>query len=175
MATIRLWNKIAGADKYVVYRKEAKPGTAFKSIGTVSGNILKYRDGNAKMGVNYYYTVKAFSGSIYSDYQKTVTGMAVPSSPSLSASGSSKGVTITWTGSKAGANKFADGYRIFRKTVNGSWKTVGTVGANTRSFTDTTGAKGTTYVYTVRAYVKQSNGTNLWGTYNTAGVSGVKK
>ena len=169
------WNRIAGADKYVVYRKEAKPGTAFKSIGTVSGNTLKYRDGNAEMGVNYYYTVKAFSGSIYSDYQKTITGMAVPSSPGLSAASSSKGVTITWTGSKAGANKFADGYRVFRKTVGGSWKTVGTVGANTRSFTDTTGAKGTTYVYTVRAYVKQSNGTNLWGTYNTTGVTGVKK
>ncbi len=169
------WNKIAGADKYVIYRKEAKPGTAFRSIGTVNGGTLQYRDGNAEMGVNYYYTVKAYAGSIYSDYQKTVTGIAVPSSPSLSASGSSKGVTITWTGSRAGANKFADGYRVFRKAVGGSWKTVGTVGANTRSFTDTTGAKGTTYVYTVRAYVKQSNGTNLWGTYNTTGVTGVKK
>ncbi|HIY19654.1 MAG TPA: family 43 glycosylhydrolase [Candidatus Blautia avistercoris] len=169
------WNKITGADKYVIYRKEAKPGTAFKSIGTVGGGTLSYRDGSAKMGVNYYYTVKAFAGSIYSDYQKTVTGMAVPSSPTLKAAGSSKGVTITWTGSKAGDNKFADGYRVFRKTEGGSWKTVGTVGANTRSFTDTTGAKGTTYVYTVRAYVKQSDGTNLWGTYNAAGVKGAKK
>ena len=169
------WNKIAGADKYVIYRKEAKAGTAFKSIGTVNGGTLQYRDGNAEMGMNYYYTVKAYAGSIYSDYQKTVTGMAVPSSPGLSAASSSKGVTITWTGSKVGADKFADGYRVFRKTVGGSWKTVGTVGANNRSFTDTTGAKGTTYVYTVRAYVKQSNGTNLWGTYNTTGVTGTKK
>ena len=168
------WNKVAGAEKYVIYRKEAKAGTAFKSIGTVSADTLKYRDGSAKMGVTYYYTVKAYAGKIYSGYQKTVTGKAVPSSPSLKANSSSKGVTITWTGSKAGANKFADGYRIFRKTANGSWKTVGTVGANARSFTDTTGAKGTTYTYTVRAYVKQ-NGQNLWGTYNTAGVKGVRK
>ena len=169
------WNKVTGADKYVIYRKEAKAGTAFKSISTVSGDTLKYRDGSAKMGVNYYYTVKAYAGSNYSDYQKTVTGMAVPSSPTLKAAGSSKGVTVTWTGSKAGADKFADGYRIFRKTGNGSWKTVGTVGANTRTFTDTTGTKGTTYYYTVRAYVRQSDGTNLWGTYDTTGVTGAKK
>ena len=169
------WNEVTGADKYVIYRKEAKAGTSFKSIGTVSAGTLKYRDGSAKMGVNYYYTVKAYAGSIYSDYQKTVTGMAVPSSPTLKAASSSKGVTITWTGSRAGANEFADGYRIFRKTAGGSWKTVGTVGANTRSFTDTTGAKGTTYYYTVRAYVRQSDGTNLWGTYNTSGVTGAKK
>ena len=159
----------------MIYRKEAKAGTSIKSIGTVSADTLKYRDGSAKMGVNYYYTVKAYAGSIYSDYQKTVTGMAVPSSPTLKAASSSKGVTITWTGSRAGANEFADGYRIFRKTAGGSWKTVGTVGANTRSFTDTTGAKGTTYYYTVRAYVRQSDGTNQWGTYNTAGVTGAKK
>lgn len=169
------WEKVTGADKYVIYRKEAKPGTSFKSIGTVSASVLKFRDGNAKMGVEYYYTVKAYAGSIYSDYQREVVGMAVPSAPTLSASGSSKGVTITWTGSKAGANAFADGYRVFRKTAGGSWKTVGTVGANTRSFTDTTGTKGTTYYYTVRAYVKQSDGSNLWGTYNTTGVAGVKK
>ena len=169
------WDKVSGADKYVIYRKEAKAGTSFKSIGTVSASVLSFRDGNAKMGVSYYYTVKAYAGSQYSDYQKNATGMAVPSSPSLSASGNSRGVTITWTGSKAGANTFADGYRVFRKTAGGSWKTIGTVGANTRSFTDTTGTKGTTYYYTVRAYVKQSNGTNLWGTYNATGVKGVKK
>ncbi len=170
------WNKVTGAEKYVIYRKEAKAGTSFKSIGTVSAGTLKYRDGSAKMGVNYYYTVKAYAGSIYSDYQKTVTGMAVPSSPALKgAVSSSKGVTVSWSGSKKSAGSYADGYRVFRKTVGGSWKTVGTVGANTRSFTDTTGAKGTTYVYTVRAYVKQSNGTNLWGTYDATGVSGSKK
>ena len=170
------WNKIVGAEKYVIYRKEAKVGTSFKSIGTVSAGTLKYRDGTAKLGVNYYYTVKAYAGSISSNYQKTVTGMAVPSSPILKNPVSSgKGVTVSWSGSKKSAGSYADGYRIFRKTAGGSWKTVGTVGASTRSFTDTTGTRGTTYYYTVRAYVRQSNGTNLWGTYNAAGVSGAKK
>ena len=50
------WKKVTGAEKYVIYRKEAKVGTAFKSIATVSADTLKYRDGSAKMGVNYYYT-----------------------------------------------------------------------------------------------------------------------
>ena len=170
------WNKVAGAEKYVIYRKEVKAGTSFKSIGTVSAGTLKYRDGNAKLGVSYYYTVKAYAGSIYSDYQKTVMGMAVPSSPILKgAVNSSTGVTVSWSGSRKSASGFADGYRVFRKTNGGSWKTVGTVGANTRSFKDTTGTRGTTYYYTVRAYVKQSDGTNLWGTYDAAGVKGTKK
>ena len=102
-------------------------------------------------------------------------GMAVPSAPSVKASSSGQGVTVAWTGSKAGANTFADGYRVFRKTAGGSWKTIATVGSGTRSYTDTTGTRGTTYYYTVRAYVKQSSGTNLWGTYDTAGASGAKK
>ena len=169
------WNKVAGADKYVIYRKEAKAGTSFASIATVNGGTLKFRDQRAKMGVNYYYTVKAFAGSSYSDYQKNITGMAVPSAPSVQTVGNSRGVTVSWTGSKAGASEFADGYRVFRKTIGGSWKTIGTVGANTRSFTDTTGTKGVTYAYTVRAYVKQSDGTNLWGSYNTQGVQDVRK
>ena len=169
------WTGVTGAQKYVIYRKEAKVGTTFKSIGTVSADTLTYRDATAKMGVSYYYTVKAYAGSVASGYQKTVRGMAVPSSPGLSASGSTKGVTVTWTGSKAGANSFADGYRVFRRTANTSWKTIATVGKDVRSYTDTTGVKGGNYYYTVRAYVKQSDGTTLWGTYNSAGVKGAKK
>ena len=172
------WKKIDDAEKYVIYRKEAKAGTSFKSLETVSGSSLKYRDGTAKMGVSYYYTVKAYAGNTASDYVKNVKGMAVPSAPKLSeishfASSSTHkgGVRIKWTGSKAGSNQFVDGYRIFRKTAGGSWKAIGTVGKNVRSFDDSTGKSGTTYYYTVRPYVKLSNGTNLWGSYDTAGKS----
>ena len=169
------WNSIEGAETYVIYRKEAKAGTSFKSMATVSEGTLKYRDSTAKLGVSYYYTVKACAGDVTSDYVKNVKGTAVPSAPTVKTAGSTKGVTVTWTGSKASANSYATGYRVFRKTAGGSWKTVGTVGKDTRSFTDTTGAKGTTYYYTVRAYVKQSDGSNLWGSYNTAGVAGTRK
>lgn len=144
-------------------------------VATVSEGTLKYRDSTAKLGVSYYYTVKACAGDVTSDYVKNVKGTAVPSAPTVKTAGSTKGVTVTWTGSKASANSYATGYRVFRKTAGGSWKTVGTVGKDTRSFTDTTGAKGTTYYYTVRAYVKQSDGSNLWGSYNTAGVAGTRK
>ncbi|OUO79128.1 hypothetical protein B5F53_08620 [Blautia sp. An249] len=168
------WDAVEGAQKYVIYRKEAKAGTAFKSIGTVSAATLKFRDSKASLGVNYYYTVKAYAGSVASDYQRSVTGMAVMSSPALKgAQASSKGITVTWSGSLVSANQFADGYRVFRKTAGSSWKTVGTVGKNVRSFTDTTAKAGTTYTYTVRAYYKM-NGANLWGTYDAKGVSAAK-
>ncbi len=170
------WKKIDDAEKYVIYRKEAKAGTSFKSLETVSDSSLKYRDGTAKMGISYYYTVKAYAGNTASDYVKNVKGMAVPSAPKLSEiehfinlSTYKGGLRIKWTGSKASSHQFVDGYRIFRKTAGGSWKTIGTVGKNVRSFDDSTGKNGTTYYYTVRPYVKLSNGTNLWGSYDTAG------
>lgn len=180
------WNKIDYAEKYVIYRKEAKAGTSFKSIKTVDEYTRQYRDSTAKMGTKYYYTVKAYVGAECSGYQKNVTGTALPSAPSLYGhafstatqkytSGQKKvvvqgGIGVRWTGSKSGANTFVTGYRVFRKTKGESWKTLATVGKNVRQYKDTTAKKGTTYYYTVRPYVRMADGSNLWGNYDKNGV-----
>jgi hypothetical protein len=62
------WSKITGASGYYVYRKAsgAKSWTLLKKI--TSGSTVSYTDTKAKSGTTYYYTVKAYSGSINSSY-----------------------------------------------------------------------------------------------------------
>jgi hypothetical protein len=62
------WTKTTGASGYYVYRKAAgdKKWTRITTITTASK--LSYTDKTAKSGTTYYYTVKAYSGSVYSSY-----------------------------------------------------------------------------------------------------------
>jgi hypothetical protein len=68
------WKKITGASGYYVYRKAsgAKSWTLLKKI--TSGSTVSYTDITAKSGTTYYYTVKAYSGSINSSF---VTNMSI--------------------------------------------------------------------------------------------------
>jgi fibronectin type 3 domain-containing protein len=75
------------------------------------------------------------------------------------------GITITWY-----KEAKADGYQIYRKTSGGSWKMIGTSASTATSYTDNTGAIGTTYIYTVRAY-RDINGSHVLGEYDRTGVS----
>lgn len=72
------------------------------------------------------------------------------------------GVSVKW--SKVNGT---EGYYVYRKTENSNWKRVGTVErGNTVSFVDTTVSSGTSYVYTVRAYVG-----SIRSGYDAAGIS----
>lgn len=50
------WKKVAGAEKYVIYRAESKKGT-YKNIGTSSKTC--YSDKKGKKGKSYYYKIAA--------------------------------------------------------------------------------------------------------------------
>lgn len=65
------WSRVTGADGYYVYRKVS--GGGWKRIATVnSGNTISYRDSTDLIqGTTYIYTVRAYHGSISSDYQST--------------------------------------------------------------------------------------------------------
>lgn len=80
--------------------------------------------------------------------------LAAPSSPAASTVncvvlGSTK-VKLTWT---ATSSTWADGYQIFRATVNGGpYSSVGTVsGQSTTTFTDSSVSFSTTYYYVIQA------------------------
>lgn len=49
----------------------------------------------------------------------------------------------------------ATGYYIYRKTATSGWTNIGTISANTLSYTDSNAVSGYTYIYTVRAYNTQ--------------------
>lgn len=75
-------------------------------------------------------------------------------------------VTVRWS-----RVSNANGYRLYRRTVDSGWKAIYTSSSNTSNvYTDSKVVPGTQYYYTVRAYKRTSSG-NVLGNYNTTGIS----
>ena len=165
------WQPVTGATGYRVYRKTV--GGSWKTVATLSGGSTKtYGDKTATCGTAYTYTVRAYrtqdGTNVWSGYDKTgLKAMAVPATPKLTGIKSTgyQSIQLSWqpvTG--------ATGYRVYRKTSGGSWKTVATLpGSSTKTYVDKTATCGTAYIYTVRAYRTQ-NGTNVWSSYDKTGL-----
>ena len=63
------------------------------------------------------------------------------------------GVKLTWT-----RDSGATGYRIYRKTANGSYRQIKIVGAAAAAFTDKSCVSGNTYTYRISAYNSYTKG-----------------
>ncbi|MCD7752983.1 MAG: hypothetical protein LUH41_00315, partial [Clostridiales bacterium] len=141
------WGAVTGATGYTVWRKTS--GGSWAKIATASGSTLSYTDTAVadNSGTTYYYTVRAVSGSVLSSYVTTKSIVRL-AQPTVTLSNASTGVTVKWS-----AVTGATDYRIYRKTVSGSWQNLGSVSSSTLTYTDTAVAdnSGTTYYYTVRA------------------------
>ena len=136
------WEKITGASGYRVYRRESE-SDGWTQIATTS--TPSYTDKNAEEGQTYYYTARAYHGSVLSTYE-LFPGITVLVCPEFTMTNSTNGVTIEWE-EVAGAQT----YRVYRRTsATGSWTQLTEVSG--LSYTDQTAKSGTTYYYTVRAY-----------------------
>ncbi|MCR4594753.1 MAG: leucine-rich repeat protein [Clostridiales bacterium] len=143
------WNKIAGADGYLIYRKSAS-NESWSKIATVdSQTTVSYTDSSAKSGNSYIYTVKAYKGNKYSKYDSnglTIKYLSVPDIKGLYRSVS--GTEIRWN-KTAGAS----GYYVYRKTESESYKKIATVkGESNCSYTDKNTETGIKYTYYIKAY-----------------------
>lgn len=156
------WGNVSKAEKYQVFRKTGKGNW----IALATTNTASYLDTTAKSGNQYSYTIRCISAdcktftSGYDTNGKTISFVAAPKISSVSAA--STGIKISW-GKVAGAEK----YRVFRKTANSSWVTIGTTAYT--GFTDIQAKKGITYTYTVRCVNK--NGNSYTSAYDTEGKS----
>lgn len=164
------WNAVSGADTYYVYRK--LPGGKWSRIGSTSGNSkVSFVDRTAEPYQVYMYTVRAArtvnGKKVMSGYDKTGTYWV--DYPTLANALATDGeIDIAWDEIQG-----ADGYRIYRKTGNGSWSRIATVkGQSNTEFTDTSCKKGTKYGYTVRAYCTAGDKTFL-SDYDRVGESTV--
>lgn len=155
------WKNIPAAKGYTLYRRTAD--TEWAELSELAAGTTSYTDKNIDFGVKYYYTLTAFRGEIISGYNAAgVSATYVVSAPVLvSAANATNGVTVKW---KASAN--ADGYYVYRKTSNGSWSRIASVGGSTLSYTDKTAKGGTTYIYTVASVLG-----GVKGQYDKKGVS----
>ncbi len=156
------WNTVAKAEKYEVFRKTGSGSW----VALTTTNAISFLDTTAKSGNKYSYTVRCISAdcriytSGYDTAGKSISFVAAPKLSSVSAT--SAGIQISW-GKVSGAEK----YRVFRKTPNGNWTTIGNTAYT--NFTDIQAKKGTTYTYTVRCI--NNSGNSYTSAYDTVGKS----
>lgn len=119
------WNKISGADGYVIYRAAKKAGD-YTKIATLEGaKKTSYVDSDLKAAKTYYYKVRAYrvvnSKKVYASYSEPVSTTTCPTAPTVSqVSTSYSAVKVQWK-SVALPSKNC-GYYIY--LVNGDESTI---------------------------------------------------
>ncbi|MDY4694186.1 MAG: C1 family peptidase [Blautia sp.] len=155
------WKKVSGAQWYTVWRKPGKGGK-WTRLGDVKASVLRYKDSKVTANESYCYTVRAYQKAGDKTYSsKYVPGDVVKAAPARQRVASIKtgpaGIRISWK-----PQKNCDGYRVYRKTKNGSYKILKIFSKGTyETYLDKTAKKGVLYYYAVRAYVKGTDGVVL--------------
>ncbi len=165
------WNKVNGADGYIIYRKVS--GENWITLASVKcGDTVSYTDDkDLTAGVIYFYTVRAYyrenNQNIYGSYDKTGKGVTASLATVALKSVTTKSGQNTVEWNKVNG---ADGYIVYRKTNGGSWSTLATLkGTDTTSYMDGKSlTAGVTYYYTVRAY-QDKDGKRINGGYDSKG------
>ncbi len=138
------WGAVKGAKNYNIYRKA--PNEDYKLIGNTKLTSFYDTDGK-KSNLYYTYYIEAVgydSVSVSGNNMKSVLYMAAPKLTSVKWDGD--GNAVKWA-RVAGATA----YKVYRKTLTGSYKMVAQVSGNSFEYVDTTAKKGGKYYYTVRA------------------------
>ncbi len=138
--------------------ERSSDGTNFTAIASVSANNVAFADSGLTPATAYYYRVHAFNSagdSANTAVASATTQAAPPAAPSaLAASSIAKNqVVLVWTDGSSNETNF----KIQRSTDNKNFSTVGTVGANVTTFTNTGLRGGKTYYYRVYAYNAAGN------------------
>ncbi len=143
------WKMVAGTTGYYVYRKVVgAPDTTWVCLGSAAGvRTTSFIDTTAQAGVSYQYTVRSCWGKTLSSYNEGVI-YGAPDMPELKTiTNTTEGVKVTWD--KAAR---ANAYRVYRRTVGGSWVFLGTT--TETSYLDKAAPNGAYVAYTVKAVNK---------------------
>ncbi len=140
------WEKVKGANSYIIGRKTSSTG--WTKIAEVD-DVDSYIDKTAKAGTTYTYTVVSVFDDVKGFYNEDgVTCKRISKVIAESATNTEYGVKITWKPVSK-----CTGYRVYRKTENGSYKRIATVKGGAKSYyTDKSAKSGTKYIYKVVAY-----------------------
>lgn len=152
------WEKIDGAEKYIVYKATMVNGnwSDWSNVQTVEGTRATWVDTAVKKGETYRYAAAAVVNGIETAHVNDSSIKYVPQitsldTPTVTAKNTAKGVTVSWNSI---AN--AESYIVYRSIYNTSTKkwakwSVIKSGVTETTYADTTVKLGTTYKYTVRA------------------------
>ena len=165
------WDTAANAVTYNVYRTADAGSSWTKVASSVKGT--SYKDTTVQKGVKYGYKVRGVAADGKTLGPMSSTGVtakvtAASTTPDYVKLKSAKsdpgnGILLTWE-SAADAKT----YNVYRKVDGASGWTLLASSVSGTSYRDTSGKRGTTYVYTVRGVA--ADGKTLSRTYNTDGL-----
>lgn len=154
-ATVK-WNKVAGANGYVVTMATSKNGkyTTVKTI--TNGSTLSHKQTGLTVGKTYYFKVWSYTNvsgkKVYSPASAAASvKMSIPTPSGLNAKRVKSGVAqLTWNKVSS-----AEGYIVTMATSKtGSYSNIKTLSGNTSTILNKTGlTAGKTYYFKVWSYV----------------------
>ena len=172
------WTRDSRANGYRLYRRVKGTSTWTVLSNITSNSTVKYRDQSLTNNTTYEYVVRAYYGSRTLSASVSVSnnnewsGSLTESYVYLAApelgrtENTTTGIKVTWEKVSG-----ATGYRVYRKTPNGTWAQVAKISSGaTEAYVDTSSTKlsvGTAVYYTVRAI--GSDGVSL-SFYDTTGL-----
>lgn len=147
-------DRSTGESGFKVQRKTGSGGT-YVTIATTGAGATSYADTSVSANTTYFYRVIAtgVAGDSTPSNEISVTTPAVLSIP-IAPSGltadriASRTISLTWNDNSNNET----GFRIYRRTLFGSYSLVATIGAGVDSYTDRDLSRRTTYYYQVVAY-----------------------
>lgn len=148
------WNDNADSEQGFKIDRKTGAGGTYTEIATVAANTTDYNDNSALTeGTLYYYRVRSYYGASYSSYSNEATTSTLLAGPSALAAAvlSDTDIDLSWTDNSSAES----GFEVDRRTGDGSFSRIGTLGADSTEFSDTELAAGTTYDYRIRS----TNGT----------------
>jgi hypothetical protein len=141
-----------------------KPGATKFSKSSITSATYSVALTAARSGNRLYCVVTdAYGNSVQTDTVTMTVEQSLAAPVLTGASAGPNGITVTWNAVE-GATK----YRVYRKTGSGGWVSMGDV--TTLSYMDGAVLSGTTYTYTVKAWVGSD-----WGGFDAEGVSATAK
>jgi len=166
----------ASVGGYAVYRSEGEE--PWRRLGATEADVTRFEDGDFRFGRTYRYVVRALAPGPGDEVESGDSAAAeaaardvFPPDPpvGLVAIPAPEAISLSWT---AGREEDLAGYRVWRREPGVSdfvALTPGLLAAN--AFTDTTAAKGKTYVYAVSAVDRDGNESSR----SEAGPVGLKE
>lgn len=148
------WYKVSAAQGYQIYRADGAKG-AYKKIASVDAGTNTLKDTSVLPGTLYQYKVRAYmtldSGSTkysaYSDVKSVDLSVPATAWGKLTVK-NYRTIELSWK------KKAVDGYKVYRKDGNGSYRCIGTLtGKSAVSFKDKTVKPGKAYAYRICGYV----------------------
>lgn len=156
------WSASKGADGYELYYKSFGKWVKFAETTDNKGSLVRLIPGKKySLAIRPY--VKVDDGRVYGEY-KTFTAVLGPNAPKVEASSPAEGkLKIKWN-SVLGA----DGYRVYYKVGNGSYKAYKNFAKGQEI--EIANLKAGNYTVAVRAYMKTADG-NVYSTFTPVKVT----